>query len=286
MTNEYTVANWMRLFSFTLLLYFISCQAQPGVAVVADGKPVKYRQTDTSIRFQGYEVRIQTPADSVRGDLLLLPGWDFSNRKWCDSTDVCKTALAKGFRVIAPQMHRSVYATVYTNKTRPDLKQNPTLQWLDSMIDFLQLSRGYFKDKRYVLGLSTGGRGVALICERKTGFFHAAAALSGDYNQLSMPQDNLMTLVYGSSMSEVGQKIWSSVDNPQMNCQNMKTPIYLGHGMLDRIVPVRQTTEFAMALNQKHPRLDVKLHIDQTAAHNFKYWRSELPAIWEFFGKH
>lgn len=277
----------MKLWNFLCLIFFVcSCQAQPGAVVVNDSKSALKKQADTVIFFQGYEVWIQTPADSVRGDLLLLPGWDYSNRKWCDSTDVCQTALKKGFRVIAPQMHRSVYATVYTLNTRPDLRQNPTLKWLDSMIDFLQVGKGFFKGKRYVLGLSTGGRGVAQICERKTGFFHAAAALSGDYNQLSMPKDNLMTLVYGSSQGEAGQKIWRTVDNPQMNCQNMKTPIYLGHGMLDRVVPVRQTTDFAMALNQKYPRLDVKLHIDHTAAHNFKYWRSELPAIWTFFEAH
>jgi dipeptidyl aminopeptidase/acylaminoacyl peptidase len=63
----------------------------------------------------------------------------------------------------------------------------------------------------------------------------------------------------------------------------MKTPIYLGHGLRDRVVPSSQTQLFADALKIKKPDLPVILHLDTKAGHNFSYWRSELPAVWQFF---
>jgi len=247
-------------------------------------KPV-YKALDTTVKIGGYEVRIQTPADSIKGDLLLLPGWDFSNRKWCDSSDVCRTALAKGFRVVAPQMSRSIYAKKYFPETRADMAKHPTITWLDSAMDLLGKQFGCFKaGKNYVLGLSTGGRGVALICEAKPGFFHAAAALSGDFDQSKMPADNLSILVYGPYARFSNR--WQTVDNPVHFADSMKTPIYLGHGLKDRVVPPSQTQQFAEVLKKKKPELPVILHLDTNAGHTFRYWRSELPAVWQFFEKH
>ncbi|MBL7811812.1 MAG: prolyl oligopeptidase family serine peptidase [Bacteroidetes bacterium] len=239
-----------------------------------------------NIRYRGVDILIQYPSDSLplKGDLLLLPGWNYKNTLWCDSTDVCKTAMQKGYRVIAPQMMQSIYATHYFPETRQDLRKYPTLLWLDSALNYLHDSVGLLGMKRYALGLSTGGRGVAMICEKKPYFFHAAAALSGDYNQAAMPKDALCTLVYGPFTQH--QERWKEWDNPQADRKNFQTPLYLGHGQMDRVVPVRQTLEFGRAVTEAHPRLSVNLHIDTTAGHNFAYWRSELPAVWQFFEKH
>ncbi|MFN4914159.1 MAG: alpha/beta hydrolase family protein [Sphingomonadales bacterium] len=233
------------------------------------------------------EFYIQVPKKDipVKGDLLLLPGWDFSNTKWCDSTDVCKYALQKGYRVIAPQMGRSVYATRYYAQTRDDFRKFPTLPQLDSALEWLKTNGGFFSQKNLVLGLSTGARGVALLCERKPGWFDAAAALSGDYNQTTMPNDNLMQLTYGPY--SIYRKLWTNTDNPQTDAGKLKTPIYLGHGMKDKVVPFGQTKDFAGVLQKKNPDASaIVLNLNKNAGHNFGYWRSELPAIWQFFEKH
>lgn len=280
----------MQRISFLVAMVFISCAGKAPVsapAAVAKAeilKPAKYI-------FRGTEIWIQYPADTVnvKGDLLLLPGWNFSNTKWCDSTDVCKTALAKGYRVIAPQMGQSIYATKYFAQTRSDLRKYPTLLWLDSALEFLQDTLGFFDKKNYVLGLSTGARGVAQICEKRPHFFSAAAALSGDYNQLTLPTDPLCSLVYGPITQY--RKRWAETDNPEefLKTHPWTTPLYLGHGALDKVVPVAQTTAFEKAL-AKQPDLTesgmIKMHIDPTAGHTFAYWRSELPAIWLFFESH
>ena len=271
-----------------LVLQGCSGQSAKDSAAILPAKPKAkpvYKALDTTVKIGGYEVRIQTPADSIKGDLLLLPGWDFSNRKWCDSSDVCRTALAKGFRVVAPQMSRSIYAKKYFTETRADMAKHPTITWLDSTLGLLGKQFGCFKaGKNYVLGLSTGGRGVALICEAKPGFFHAAAALSGDFDQSKMPADNLSILVYGPYARFSNR--WQTVDNPVHFADSMKTPIYLGHGLKDRVVPPSQTQQFAEVLKKKKPELPVILHLDTNAGHTFRYWRSELPAVWQFFEKY
>lgn len=267
-----------------LLTCMGACQGQPGAAVVSDA-PSARKSGDTTLIIGGYEVWVRIPADTVRGDLLLLPGWNFSNRKWCDSSNVCESALKKGLRVIAPQMARSIYSTHYYPQTRADLRQHPTLTWLDSAITILQKQHGYFNQgANFVLGLSTGGRGVAQICLKRPCLFRAAAALSGDFNQTAMPNDNLTTLVYGPYAKY--KALWQTTDNPQFLADSFRTPLYLGHGRKDKIVPPSQTESFAAALKRKNPELPVELHMDDRAGHDFRYWRSELPAVWTFFSRY
>jgi pimeloyl-ACP methyl ester carboxylesterase len=271
-------------------LIFQSCAGSATENSLPQKKEIKEKST-VKIFFKNVEILILKPADSVKvaGDLLLLPGWNFKNTKWCDSTDVCKTALAKGYRVIAPQMGQSIYATHYFPETRADLRKYPTLLWLDSAIQFLSDSLHMFQLKKFVLGLSTGARGVALICEKRSGFFTAAAALSGDYDQVAEPRDPLCTLVYGP-FQKYGIR-WQTVDNPDFYLQNnpWTTPIYLGHAKNDKIVPYTQTHNFKISIHQcAHSESfnfekDCVFKIVENAGHNFSYWRSELPAIWKFF---
>jgi pimeloyl-ACP methyl ester carboxylesterase len=276
--------------AITLLITFSGCQAKTTTGIGKDTFQQQETLTfkrDTIVTVCNLEFLIQVPpkGNPVKGDLLLLPGWDFSYSKWCDSTNVCKTALQRGYRVVAPQMGRSVYATRYYTQTRGDLRKFPTLTQLDTALEWLKINGGLFSEKNLVLGLSTGARGVALLCERKPEWFHAAAALSGDYNQTNMPNDNLMRLTYGPY--SLYKRLWTETDNPQTDATKLKTPIYLGHGMKDKVVPYSQTRDFARVLQKKH--LDtaaVVLNLNKMAGHDFTYWQSELPAIWQFFETH
>ncbi len=295
----------------------ISCSAQPGLRLAEDNTVVKKQFRDTILKINGVEVWIQKPSDSVTniGTLLLLPGWDYDFRKWCDSTDVCQRALNKGYSVVSPQMMRSVYASAYFQESRADLRSNPTLLWLDSAIEILMRQEGLFLGRNLVLGLSTGARGVVLICEKRPGFFNAAAALSGDFDPCTIPDDRLTTLVYGPYKKFPER--WKRTDNPTSGLRTFVTPIYVGHGALDKVVPLSQSERFYDSLIQKrglHVRkrrapeqggtvsdinrkdMDksgvfragagnshISLHIEANGGHNFTYWRSELPAVWEFF---
>lgn len=308
----------------TIICAGIACAATPSkeksVLAVQNSR-------DTTVVIGGVKIWIQRPAIGVKpaGTLLLLPGWNYSRTKWCDSTRVCQDALIKGFCVVAPEMGRSIYATSYFPETTAEYKKYPTLTWLDSALNILKARHGLFQtpglQRNFLLGLSTGARGGALICAKKPGFFHAAALLSGDYDQTASPEDALCTNVYGPYNAFKSR--WQTVDNPMQQIEKIVTPMYIGHGGMDKIVHVTQSIHFydsllakqKNVLMQKNSRFVVQklktvatpkdeveghlnppgtgfvldpedyleLSIKAPASHNFAYWRSELPTVWDFF---
>ncbi len=222
--------------------------------------------------------------DSIfKGDILLLPGWNYKRNFWCDSTDLCKMALEKGYRLIMPEMGKSVYSSAYFSETRKDWRKYPNLNWVtDSLIPFVQKEYGVFRTKNnYIIGLSTGARGVLLVGLKTDTLFLKGAALSGDYDQTKLPNDNLMTGYYGSYAKY--KKRWQEVDNPVRDCKNVKFGLYLGHGKNDKVVPCSQTIELKDSLEKLNALLKIKLSIQENHGHNFKYWKSEVKNILNYF---
>lgn len=234
----------------------------------------------------GVAVDIIEPTQAMRGDMLILPGWNFAKERWCNESSLCTKALAQGYRLILPEMHKSIYAERYFPETRQDWRNEPTLPWLtDTLIPYLQKEYNIFTTGRnYVVGLSTGARGVVLCCIKTGHFFKAGAALSGDYDQTTMPNDNLMRGFYGPYEKFADR--WKNCDNPTTWINQLQTPIYFGHGMKDKVVPPAQTTVFYNKLTRLDSLSGHQLHCDDNAGHDFKYWDSEVDAILDFFAKH
>lgn len=245
-------------------------------------KPIK----DTLITkvIAGHAVDIlYPPVEHPLGNILVFPGWNFPRQDWCLHSSLCRRASAAGYCLIFPEMSKSVYSSEYYPETLKEWRIYPTQTWVtDTLISNLQKEDHLLlaEQKNYLLGLSTGGRGVALIALARPELFRAAAALSGDYDQTKMPQDRLMTGFYGSFGSF--PKRWHGKDNPQDRIAEFRTPIYLGHGKLDKIVPPDQTLHFYEALHQQKPSLKVMLHMPD-AGHDYAYWDSELEAVLGFF---
>jgi dipeptidyl aminopeptidase/acylaminoacyl peptidase len=65
--------------------------------------------------------------------------------------------------------------------------------------------------------------------------------------------------------------------------KKFQTPIYLGHGKLDKVVPFQQTELFYQTIKKINPTLSIVCHIDEQAGHDYKYWDSELDSIFTFF---
>jgi len=219
---------------------------------------------------------------SFKGDLLILPGWNFERTRWCSESSLCKEAHRAGYRLIMPEMGKSIYATYYFPQTRKDWLRYPTLTWLlDTMIPFLQQQVGVFlTSDNFMIGLSTGARGVALIACRTNTFFKAAAALSGDYDQTLIPEDNLIKGVYGSF--SLYSERWKTIDNPVAECAQIKIPIYIGHGKLDKVVPYTQSELlYKRLLSLKNGKKYI-LHTPEMG-HDFLYWDSEVNPILDFF---
>ena len=233
---------------------------------------------------------LMPPQDSViKGTILVLPGWNFPRTDWCEKSSLCKQALAQGYCLVMPEMGKSIYPTRYYPHSRKDWLAYPTLTWLcDTLLDTLTKKYNLFLPKEkggknFVLGLSTGGRGTVLVLMKKPELWTAGAALSGDYIPEKLPTDNLLTGVYGAFATH--KDLWMGEDNPYQNVHRLKTPLYLGHGKKDAVVPVSQTELFYQKLKTTSPDMKVELRLHDSAGHDYRYWDSEVKPMLDFFNE-
>ncbi len=230
-------------------------------------------------------VDIFVPKGKVNGDVLVLPGWNFNRKLWYQNTKLLSLAEKNGLRLIFPEMSKTLYESKYFPETTLKWSLTPGGQWIQNIFLPAMLSYGIFinGNNNYIMGLSTGGRGVAIISLNNPGLFKAGASLSGDFDQSKMPEDKLMTAVYGNFQNH---KIrWETVDNPQSKIDEWIMPIYLGHGEDDHLVPPSQSINFCNAIKKAHPNLEIKCHFPEKYAHDWKYWSSEIENIIQFFLK-
>lgn len=220
--------------------------------------------------------------------LLVLPGWKFDKSRWFKETDLKQYADRHSVILVLPQMHTSLYASSYFPETRLKWNPSPGLAFLNTkFIPGLRSKYGLFQPgkQNYLLGLSTGGRGVALIALSNPGLFEAGASFSGDFDQSVMPTDKLMTALYGPF--ERYSKRWRTIDNPVHLADQWTMPLYLSHGKADRIVPPDQTRRFYEAIQRKQgPSVDVKLNMVEGSAHDFTFWNQQLEPAFQFFAKY
>jgi predicted esterase len=217
------------------------------------------------------------------GDVLVLPGWNFSRKKWQEQSGLIRIAGARGLRLIFPEMMKTLYESRYYPETRMKWALTPGGQWIKDILIPEMQKRGLLLPggKNYLLGLSTGARGVALIALKNPGLFKAGAALSGDYNQAAMTGDRLMTAVYGR-FHDFPER-WTTDDNPQNMIDLWTMPIYLGHGKKDAVVPFLQTLTFHEKLKKAKPGLRLEFNAPENAGHDFTYWASEVEPAVGFF---
>jgi S-formylglutathione hydrolase FrmB len=222
----------------------------------------------------------------VKADLLILPGWNYGRTDWCDKTDLCTQALARGYRLILPEMYRSLYASRYFPETRADFRQERLRPWVwDTLVATLARRHGVLDSSRarVVLGLSTGAHGASLLCLDRPGFFAAAACLSGDYDLPRLHWDRITIAVYGPA--DRFPERWQ-LDNPCTLAPRWdRTALYLGHGQQDKVIPAPQSQYFYDSLLAAHPTLRdrVRLHLSPPHGHDYAYWGSETPAVLDFF---
>jgi dienelactone hydrolase len=244
----------------------------------------KLPKSDTELVVHHQKVLLKICKHKKKGTFILLPGWNFPADGWCTNTDICSKILESGYCIVLPEMGKSVYQKMDYPETRAEWRGYPTRGWLsDTLVPLLQDKYSLLlkNENNYIIGLSTGARGVALVLLDFPELFKGAAALSGDYNQVKMPTDNLMTAYYGSFYNFKDR--WEKTDNPVTRIKEYKTPIYLGHGKLDKVVPPEQTIMFYDSLKKYHPDLKIILHMPD-AQHNYDYWGSEVDNIFKFFG--
>ena len=268
----------------------------PAPALQIPKKSIKtYPMLDSlvTLTIAGHKVDIRTPSKdssetlasgAVEGNIIVLPGWNFSKEDWCNKSALCKKALAKKYRLILPEMSKSVYSAKFYPQTRKDWQKYPDLNWVvKQMIPALQKEYGILLEgqKNFLLGLSTGARGVVAIGMAAPKVFSAGAALSGDYDPPKMPTDRLM-IGYLGAYQQYPERWKTGPENLVYHAKKLTMGLYLGHGKQDRIVPFNQSLLLYNALKKANPEMMLK-HNWVNAGHNYQYWNSEVDNMLRFF---
>jgi len=221
----------------------------------------------------------------LRRTLLVLPGWNYPRTSWVENSPLVEYANRYGYALILPEMLKTLYESSYYPETELKWHSVPGGKFIkEQFIPAIQTKHHLLipGDNNFLLGLSTGGRGVALIALENPDLFVAGASLSGDFSQENTPSDRLMTLVYGSFADFPSR--WQGQDNPQARVAEWKMPLYLAHGTDDDIVPESQSCLFYQALkNQLDNQVLIEYHAISGAGHNYQFWGGQLPNVFEFF---
>lgn len=288
------------LFIIVFVVLFNSCNTESNQSVdhaalvsksnVTKSSDINNIQNDTTIvlYYKGipFETLIKSIDDSVsyKGTILALHGWNLSFNDWCDSTSLCDKAKSMGYVVVLPNMGKSIYSNRYYPQTRKDWSIFPTRMWFqDTLLTHLQTQFNLLEsdNKNFLLGLSTGGKGAALLGLENPNVFKAVAVLSGDFDQTYDTTSSFYKGFYGA-YSDYKER-WEESDNVVYNIKDYVVPTYLGHGLQDIVVDVKETQLFYKAILNHHPNIKAELHVDSFAKHNYDYWNSEVDAVLNFF---
>lgn len=247
--------------------------------VIKDTAVFIERNTD-SIR-----VDIKVPA-LEKGVCLLLHGWNLPSGDLCQKTDLCKKLLEAGYVLVIPDFGKTTYQFINYPQTRKDFLIYPTRSWMqDTLIHFLQQEfQLLLPEKRnFVYGVSTGGRGAALLALENPVIFKAAACLSADFDHFALGNEPINTAFYGSY--KLFPDRWKGKDNIHNRAAEFKCGMYLAHGKKDKVCPVQQTENFAAEFEKKNPDLKLKTIIDAEGDHTYTWWNSQTSAVIEFFNE-
>lgn len=253
-------------------------------------KSIPSLHSDTTVYFKfnnnPIEVIIKFPTKAAfKGTIVALPGWNFDNAQWCDSTDFCTKALAQGYAIILPEMGKSIYCDSIFPETRKDWLKYPTRSWIkETMIPNIQQEfKLLAKDQtNFVMGLSTGARGAVLLALDLPEIFSACAALSGDFDQTKYTKDNLYNGYYGPYSKF--QDRWIRNDNAVTWIDQLTVPVYVAHGEKDKIVPIAYSQQLFVALQESGNEKSI-LNVNPMAGHTYAFWNSEVDAVLAFFEK-
>jgi len=252
---------------------------------ILSARSVSLKDTLFTLHFMGNPVNISIkyPVDTIRGNLLLLHGWNLPANEWCEKTTVCKKALDSGFVLIIPDFGKTTYHYEQYPETILKYRKYPTRKWMyDTLFTHLQNHFGLLikGEKNFVAGLSTGGRGAALFALEHPGIFKACAALSADFDQTKIPDEPINNGYYGSFKKFPDR--WAGRDNIFNRISEFKVPVFLAHGKKDAVCPFSQTQNFYLRL-EKAGDTNAEFFTTKTDGHNYVFWEKATDKMISFF---
>ncbi|MCT7950361.1 alpha/beta hydrolase-fold protein [Ancylothrix sp. C2] len=239
-----------------------------------------------NLSVDGVSYDIYVPQKYRNRSVLVLPGWNYPRTSWPENSNLVNLAEKHGYVLILPEMLQTLYESSYYPDTQLKWNQKPGGEFIKTrLIPEIQKRHNLLRpgQNNTLLGLSTGGRGVALIALENPRLFVAGASLSGDFSQENTPDDRLMTAVYGA-YTKFPER-WKGRDNPSLRAAEWVMPLYLAHGTADDIVPEQQSRLFYQELIKNKSNLVVEYHAVKDAGHDYQFWGGQLPAVFGFFEK-
>ena len=282
--------NVSKLFLIALLI-LSSCSGdsnkQFNLAMIKSSIAEAQRMPDSTINYPcGSKNRniYLLPATSfmVKGNILLLHGWNLSPLGWCEQTTLCDKLRSSGFNIVIPDMGKSMYASEIYPETMSTLADQPLRQWLsEDVISYLNDSLNIMLSghNNYLIGLSTGARGAFAIGIDRPEIFKGAIVLSGDYDQTLMQDDRLMIYYYGDYQEFPTR--WEGKDNLLRQAENWTLPIYIGHAVEDMVVPYEQSDTLYKTL-EALGKVYIQSNFPLDYGHDYRYWESESENIINF----
>jgi dienelactone hydrolase len=222
-------------------------------------------------------------APNAHYNLLVLPGYGYSDIEWCAKTSLCEKAKKLGFNLIFIEVQKSLYLKQYYPQTAAAVKKYPTRTWIvDTALNELFVNKLLNKQiKTFVLGLSTGARGAAILMLENPTIFAAAACLSGDYDPSLQKNDPLMINALGSYANNA--QYWQGDNNITLRAKEFKNPLFIAHGMQDKVVPVEQSILLKDKLLKENPRLLLQYDFPPKGQHDYAFWNAEIDKLLAFF---
>lgn len=272
--------NNVRYFYLVLtLLVAVACSEKQTKTKISTGKDKEFEviTVDTSFLVDNVKIRLQLNQLSEGKDLILLPGWNFPNEHWMDSTHISEFAKESGYNLVMVEMGKSIYQKTIYPSTRGDWRKEKTITWLgDTLIPQLQKDFSILTKDRdvSVVGISTGGRGAIALLVYKPDLIDHSIALSGDYSTLTFPNDNLYRGFFGES--ELNKEIWESEDLTE-NLTSLKADITLVHGKLDRIVTPQHSRYLYVKMKEREMNVSLVEYSDQE--HNYVFWSHVIDSL-------
>jgi len=220
----------------------------------------------------------------TRGTVILLHGWDLSPLSWCDQTSFCDELLSMGYHVIIPDMGKSVYASQYYPETVGTMAMYPQLPFvLDTLLPFLQDSIHILNNSHnnFLIGYSMGARGALAIAENTENIFSRLVLISGEYDQTLIPEDNILTMYFGSYQQFPER--WEGKDNLLRNIDKLNIPVLILHGQNDDVISAIQSDTLAKVLENKN-KFYIKT-IYNNYGHDFDFVQKTIKDVNVFLNK-
>lgn len=219
--------------------------------------------------------------------LIALHGWNERGTDW-QKSGIESLADRYGILVVCPEMGKANYEREYFPETTLRWNAKPSGVWIKEILYKYITSRFPISEKRQkrgLIGVSTGGHGALLVAGYYPDLFGFAGMISGDFDVSKTPDDPLAAGSFGPFQSFPER--WRNGSAVALLNSFADTRIFVAHGSEDTVAPVSQSRLFSAVFQGLSEKNKGKYLFEYTetpgAGHGWPYWKTQLEGAVRFF---